>query len=720
MLTEKYLFEQIPSRTDLPTPPQLLLRLMEVCGNGNAGNADLSALVKMDPALYVKVLKLAWLPRSEDSGKGLDVTEAVAVVGTGAIRNIAIRASLHGSFEKAAQKPFVDLERFWLHSLHCAILARLLASQSGYPRPEEAYTAGLLHDLGRLVIWTQFHESMQDSGRLCWNTAERLHTIEDRLGVPHAKAGANVLRFSGFPSFLVDAVLYHHEPYPKIVQSLPLVKIVYAANEICRQKPAENDRFWSRLASIFSLSKNSLISASDLALQETSERVGRLNIHVGESPEGRLFIRENDATAGLGPMSVFHRGRSLLPESVLDLVNCEDQDGIVSALREWLQIFMDADRVLFFLPKEEKNCLCASCPAPNGRDFHQDEIELPLEFKKSVIVSAHTQLVALDSFSISFQRQSVILDEQIINFLDEDGIVCIPMVSRGVSEGVIVMPLDRSERFRFYFRMPLMELISAHAATAFRTIRLRLERNSRVEQDEEETMPLAVQKMLHEVSSPLTIVKNYLKVIGDKLSNEKPVMEELKIVEEETDRLASILSRIPSRAEIQPYELEAIDINGFLRDMVKVLKESFAGQPEIFFRLDLEENLPAVEADGNTLKQIFTNLFNNSAEAMPEGGTITVRTGRVSDDCFFPPGQVRSEKGAGVIRIVVQDDGVGIPEEMRARIFEPFVSSKPKPHSGLGLSIVHGMVTALGGTISCESTRNEGASLVILLPAKEI
>jgi signal transduction histidine kinase len=109
--------------------------------------------------------------------------------------------------------------------------------------------------------------------------------------------------------------------------------------------------------------------------------------------------------------------------------------------------------------------------------------------------------------------------------------------------------------------------------------------------------------------------------------------------------------------------------------------------------------LPEVRCNSDQLRQVFLNLILNAIDAMPQGGTLTVRT----------------IAGPSVAVVEVQDTGVGIAEDIRARLFEPFFTNKPTG-TGLGLSISAHIVTQHGGQIVVESAEGQGSTFRVALP----
>ena len=161
---------------------------------------------------------------------------------------------------------------------------------------------------------------------------------------------------------------------------------------------------------------------------------------------------------------------------------------------------------------------------------------------------------------------------------------------------------------------------------------------------------------------------------------------------------------------------EAVDINGLIRDLAAIIEKSFSAASRIRFHLDLDPALPGLVTDRNGMKQILINLLKNAIEAMKQGGSLFVRTKfLVSKDLEEMAGKAGG-KAEQHMEITIRDDGPGIPEAIRQRLFEPYVTTKGEGNSGLGLSVVHSIVRDLGGTIQCESAEGRGTSFVMRFP----
>jgi two-component system NtrC family sensor kinase len=154
-------------------------------------------------------------------------------------------------------------------------------------------------------------------------------------------------------------------------------------------------------------------------------------------------------------------------------------------------------------------------------------------------------------------------------------------------------------------------------------------------------------------------------------------------------------------------DMGPVDVNAIIEDAQALVTKRLR-QTKVTLERDLDPTLPRIRASGDQIKQVLLNLLLNAAEAMPEGGTITVSTryGRLA------------ERGMPFdsVRIEVRDTGVGIDEETQARIFEAFFSTKTQKGTGLGLWVSHGIVQGHGGTMKVRSKLGQGTTFVIALP----
>jgi signal transduction histidine kinase len=191
------------------------------------------------------------------------------------------------------------------------------------------------------------------------------------------------------------------------------------------------------------------------------------------------------------------------------------------------------------------------------------------------------------------------------------------------------------------------------------------------------------------------------------------VVGEIEDAAKRADHLAGDLLSFGGRARARP---ETVDINALVAKVMDLLRVSMGGGAEVRFE-PCAAALPAVRADPLRLEQVLLNLALNAREAMPDGGTLTIRT----CPAHFHHDRARRPKGIGsgrYVELTVSDTGIGMSPEVRSRIFERFFTTKAEgTGAGLGLSTVHGIIADAGGVIEVDSREGEGTAFRIFLPA---
>jgi PAS domain S-box-containing protein len=201
----------------------------------------------------------------------------------------------------------------------------------------------------------------------------------------------------------------------------------------------------------------------------------------------------------------------------------------------------------------------------------------------------------------------------------------------------------------------------------------------------------------HEIRNPLFAISGFANQLLREATEEK-AKEKLGIIVAESRRLDGILKSILTFARPAESAPGVADVNSIVRDTMDLMGMSCESQG-ITPILALTTDIPLVKADQELIKQCLINLVKNAVEAMPSGGTLTVRTG-------LAPSHVSLE---------VEDTGVGISPEVRDKVFSPFFSTKGKG-SGLGLAMIKKILDDLGGTVDLTSVPGEGTHVTLLLP----
>lgn len=222
---------------NLPSLPTVVIELLASMDQDDVNIDALSGKIAQDQALTAKTLRLA---NSSFYGMANQVTsihEAIAILGFRTVRSVATTAALIGTFARHGN---FNVNPFWRHAMATAICARELAPHLNL-NPEHAYTAGLLHDIGRLVLVTQFQPHYEAT--MLHRAQHDCHLLDAEravLGVDHAVVGHVLTRHWKFPEAMQQAVACHHAP---LVQGLPTLSLVIlAANTVAHALDLSQDR----------------------------------------------------------------------------------------------------------------------------------------------------------------------------------------------------------------------------------------------------------------------------------------------------------------------------------------------------------------------------------------------------------------------------------------------------------------------------------------------
>lgn len=776
-MTDRSMLSRIETSRSLPSLPHILLQLIDICNRPEKGIRELAKVINQDPSLVERILRLVNSAYYSVKQKVSSIDQALLLLGMDAVKNIAISSSVYQVFNRPARKSAFDLKAFWWHSLGCAAVARLLARKTQYPGPDEAFLGGLLHDIGKIVLWVNFEQDYErllkgaagaagDAGGYGEHSAALLEA-ERGLGLTHPEAGAWLIRRWNLRSFLPDAVLYHHDAPERVLHSSPLVQIVYAANLLFPAPGEVSAEALGAAEAVLGLERRLLEEAAAEGAAEARQTAGSLEIQL-PSGRGEHSASKVDAAdqAKAEELAGLVRDFSLIQGFSQDLLRAEDKQAVVGVLRQAVHLLLDVHAVFYFEyepppggPVEAGPGARAAAAAPGasgeaapapgasptdasahgasaetpsvggalvglstGADDLSDvirELRIPFREGASVLVRALMQHKVLDTFvregrdtregrngAAREGREGreggslSILDEQLVRLLGTEGMLCLPLRSGQAYLGVMLLGLDRLHREALGGRRRLLSMLVNLCTLALHNARMRERQLQSASEERFAAAADVARKIVHEAHNPLGIVTNYLSILSGKLTDNQAAQEDLRIVREEIRRVSLIIGELSSFSRRGETERQPVDVNAVLKDLSRIARESFEQSAGVRLALKLESGLPEIRCDANRLKQVVLNLLKNAAEAMPDGGTVTLESRRLEME---PP----------CVEVGVKDQGPGIPDGVAQHLFEPFRSTKGR--QGLGLSIVYGIVRELGGTITYE-TGGAGTVFRVRLP----
>ena len=206
----------------------------------------------------------------------------------------------------------------------------------------------------------------------------------------------------------------------------------------------------------------------------------------------------------------------------------------------------------------------------------------------------------------------------------------------------------------------------------------------------------------HEIKNPLVSIQGFAKRI-EKSENKEKTQDYARLIDKESGRLSNVLVKLLDFSRMDEPKKELLDVNDVVDDTVLFMEHHLTRFKNVEIVVEREKGLPPVEMDKVHIQQSLVNIMMNAAQAMPDGGKISIKTG----------------KGEGSVYVSVTDTGTGIGAENLEKIFEPFFSTKAKGEgTGLGLSLSRRLIEANNGKIEVESKVGEGSTFRIVLPHK--
>jgi len=680
---------------NLPVIPQILVQLIDLCNQEAIDLQAVAELVKKDAALAAKVLQLCNSAFIGARSAFTDVTQAVTYLGADTVRNLAISVSVQQVFGQMKSNGLLDLDRFWYHSYENAILAQRIAETTGYANPSEAYLAGLVHDLGKLLLWMAFpgkyaplllKEGENQGGRLAFLEQEKLH-------INHCEAGAWLLQQWGIPDQISDAVRVHHDPVDELIETCALTRIVYLADLLSHSDTPEQEcnEVATRLFRLAPDRVNELLTGVDEQIHEVARRLG---IRLPSVTRATVAPREPESR------EVHPKAAQELQTKVGDisqlcgllhnLLRAAGQNQILADIEEALLILFNLEPCLVLLCTDDGTRMQAYVSEKNTLADQAARFNFSIrEHEPSLPVQCLQLGQLLHSFMARPESDPDDLDHQLINLLGSEGIILLPLTAGANRLGVLVVGVTKDEHLGIIAQSTPLQLLAGQAGMALHVDKLHEQEQQRKVADRLKGAAMLARRIAHEINNPVATLQNYLKVLALKLDKDKEIQEELAIMTEECQRIGAMARQLDDITLCEQVSADdTIDLNILIDQIIRLYQAGQARERAIRFHFQPAPEPVVVTTDANALKQILINLINNGVEAMGDQGTLSIDVGRIK------------EKNQNKVRIRVRDDGSGLDPALHDRIFQPGTSSKQGNHAGLGLAIVSNLVQRLGGTVA--------------------
>ncbi len=691
----------------LPTLPPVALRILALVEDSKSAVQDLSAVIAKDPALTARVLRLV-----NSSYYGLPyrvstVSHAVSLLGFDTVRSLALGLSIFGLFEGKGRGRVLDRNGLWTHSLVSGVAARLLALRVRYAVPEEAFVAGLLHDMGRFILDEYFPSELEriiqleeQEGLALWEAERRI------LGFDHAQLGSLLAQRWGLPHGLAQAILGHHQPLlvSSSQESLDptLTAIVALADRLSVEFGGGDEErdFPAALLGLLGIEMRELDELEDQLRTEADRARVFLGAAGGEpaktkparrahpvEPEPTLLQRLSSLMEVVQQISVLSEDENLLPTVALSAKELSGCDAVLFLLFRGGQWRIAG---VVGLDHQAREGMERDLAGPAGRWFLEAGEVIVADDLKEAEVPAIRGTLLRSGFR---------------------AVIALPVGPPGRHRGVLLFLSGRPHHWGGE-EVGFLMAFTQHVGIAIENAELYSRALHQLGSLEETQARLLQTERLiafgqlasafaHEISNPLSAILGYAQSLQARGRGED--LPALAVIEEEGLRCVKLLKDLLDFAQPEDSRMGVVNLIELLEGSLSLLQPRL-GKSRIAIDCRWESEFSSLQGDYYQLQQAFLHVFLNAVEAMEDGGQLTVGARLVAAERLWA-------------EVWVKDTGGGIPEDEIPRIDDPLYTTKRGRHIGLGLAICRRIVEAHGGKLSVESRIGEGSVFTIRLPA---
>ena len=747
----------------LPTLPAIAIeaiRLME----GERSNFDsVAELLKNDQVLAARVLHYANAAAIGARHRIVSIAQAVSLLGFNTIRSIILSASIFDSFSKKLSNN-EKLVHFWLHSIGVAATARILAEKLGFPDPEEAYVAGLLHDIGKLILFLQEPEKftelcreLDSHGTYSTKGSLPLDLEKNLFGLTHLDAGKAAAEHWKFPEALISPIWLHHQPvfetiYPEqtnLSQLIRFADVLCVTNNIgssyfLTEGPYCHEHFHFAFENLF---LHHHFEAADLdgILAGVHERLKDLGSILGFWDEEVYQQMVSSANTSLGSMGINldKNNRQLQQANRVLEATCEMARGLHTGLtpdtaaevicraaakafqtNTCLCLVKDSDQQAFVGQLlQDGSCRELAVPAHLAelQGFNPADDQAPIE-KEAIARLQQTSLDPEGGRSLETTFGAMLADSRFLaTFFVADKK---SRWSRDPILGELVIDFSATDALQEENLQDLQKNFAAFGLTAGNIVeRLLLETHlgrqaeklaetsRKMEENQRQlfhshrlaTVGQLAAGAAHEINNPLTIISLNIQIMMrmlEKMEDSGSIRERLNTISGQERRISKIIQDLMGFARPSQPKFAPSNIADIINKVLAVISDRVS-MTDIKINSFFAANLPMIMVDPLQIEQVFMNLLVNANHAMPDGGEISIAA---------------IERNS-MLEISIADTGTGIDPKNITKIFDPFFTTKKEGEgTGLGLAICNSIVEHNGGILRVQSKVGEGTTFVVALP----
>jgi signal transduction histidine kinase/HD-like signal output (HDOD) protein len=728
---------------ELPTLPGVALKVLEATADDHTDANEVVKLIATDQSLSTRILQLVHRAGTGVRGEVNSVERAVVLLGFEAVRSAVLAVTIFqtlGGDGPTTTKTNFSREEFWKHSLAVGCCAELLSealraawgSASGVD-PADAFTCGLLHDLGKVALDAMlpksFSKVVEAADMLRGNIADIERSV---IGLDHMVVGKRLAERWHLPDSIRDCAWLHGQmpqALPATVKNPRLINLITLADVIVREQHLGFSGNFS-----FSVPRQALLDAVGLTPEQLEPVMKKLISHIepranalglGQTSTTELYQQalgqantqlarvSSQLAAKNKRLSIRAKFFDALSQFHTDLRADASSQTIVQAIGQTAMPLIGAtSAVAFSLPPGQAfaevlvfdasgalgETTFIDCPVRPVRPASADNPVRRVGEELEFLLSAISPKLAEDCrFWIGLQTESQ----------------CIGGVVWGAKAGEVERLATQSAE---------LTAIAGGWSLALRTAQIRDESRSLTEQLAEANRQLqtahtellrsktltTVGEMAagaaHEMNNPLAVISGRSQLLAQQITDPK-LSASAKAVAENAQRLSDIVTELMNFAKPtapKPIDSDVADI------LNKAIAEAKRRTEPADRKIDVTvTDVPQVRVDPEQVMTAVTEMIDNALQA------TDAKKGRVTISAAFDPYSNR-------VAITVADDGAGMDEKTLKRAFDPFFSSKPAGRRrGLGLAKALRLIESSGGTVRLDSRVGAGTRALVLLPAAQ-
>jgi putative nucleotidyltransferase with HDIG domain len=679
----------------LPSLPHVLIRLLQACRDERICFDTITDIINKDVALCAKVIAVANSPVYGHVRHQNNLKHIVLALGLDTIKSIAITASVQQFFSRYSNKKIHFLKQFWRHTLVCATIARSLAKLTSYKYVEEAYIAGLLHDIGKLVLANHAGADYTDLTHGMHPANELLALENENFKIGHDELGAHLLGRWGVTDSICDAVRFHHKSQDEIRDAHQLVKILNNANILSTDHVLENPEYVECVATLFDLSGAMVREIIQQSIQEVVTVASSMNIDIGGGEAANTQDEHKH-------IELAQEVRDIALSRSSQISVCLDEAGtIYPFIRKSIMILFNVRESLIFKCDQESRRLYPVAGSQLPEQSVINDLVLPLDS-----VSVLSDAIKTRDIQDTFQQEiPSVVDQQIAGGLKTEGFICIPVIRQDQVMDVLVLGAGSGKCATLNKNRKLLKVFAQDVAGQIAQYENQVRLLDDVVTNSQQFYREKAREIIHETNNPLAVIRNYLQLLAQRLNAADPAQEDIKTIKDEIDRVGTIILRCADETGVEKAATQkaGFAINDLVSEINNIFKSSLYVTHNIKANLNLDNDAGKILAGKNTVKQIITNIIKNAVEAMASGGALDIATRNININ------------GKHFVEIEIRDTGPGMPEEILKNLYLPVTSTKGRDHSGLGLSIVKNLMDSIGGLIACR-TNKSGTVFSVQIP----